>query len=321
MNRFRCHYFVMADGVDAVQAELVAMRALKDAAEAKVVILEAEKLTLAEKPKRLQYPDVPVWDGKEPLGPFLESCDEFLEGYEDGEKLKYLVSRCTGSPQEHLRNQRDFNRKAGKGYTYKDGHESLISLYFTADPKEESRRLIVQKGVFQGRRTVKEYVHEILPHLTRIDSTDEDKRSYLMQGVGDQSFRQVCMTTYGHKGAEATVASLAKHILALDALADSVRGTGGQSEGSMAVQGKAKGKGVDLGAKGGIQKPKSKAKPAHASALGFKERQQLIKDNKCFVCREVGHNQNDAKRCTRHPDHAKVIGKGVAAMQVDQQKN
>ena len=84
---------------------------------------------------------------------------------------------------------------------------------------------------------------------------------------------------------------------------------------------RAKRKGVDLGAKGDIQKPKPKAKPAHAKVLGLKARQQLIKDNKCFVCCEVGHNQNDAKRCTRHPDHAKAIGKGVAAMQVDQQKN
>ena len=51
MNRFRCHYFKMADGVDTMQTELDAMRAFKDAAEAKVVTFQAEKLSLAEKPK------------------------------------------------------------------------------------------------------------------------------------------------------------------------------------------------------------------------------------------------------------------------------
>ena len=72
-----------------------------------------------------------MWDGTDPLGPFLESCDEFLEGYEDGEKLEYLISRCSGSPQLHLRNERDLNRQAGNGYSYKDGHESLLSVLHT----------------------------------------------------------------------------------------------------------------------------------------------------------------------------------------------
>ena len=96
----------------------------------------------------LPPPPLPTW----PLPWLLTRVGE--GGYEDGEKLKYLISRCSGSLQEHLRNQRDLNRRAGK-----------------------------------------EYVQDIVTHLARIDSIDEEKRSYLVQGLGDEHFRQVCMTT------------------------------------------------------------------------------------------------------------------------------
>ena len=65
------------------------------------------------------------YKGKQPLTPFLESCNEFLEGHSDSEKVKYLISRCTGQSQEHLRNQRDFNRQASKDFTYEDAKEAL----------------------------------------------------------------------------------------------------------------------------------------------------------------------------------------------------
>ena len=55
------------------------------------------------------------------------------------------------------------------------------------------------RDIFQGDRPVKEYVQDICTHLARIDSTDEHKRSYLVQGLGDEQFCQVCMTTYGCK--------------------------------------------------------------------------------------------------------------------------
>ena len=93
MNRFRCHCFDMVDNVDAdenaaLQTEVAALRAQKDAAEAKVVALEAEKLEISAKPKRIKYPDVKEWDGQWALDPFLQSCNEFLEDFEDSEKLK-----------------------------------------------------------------------------------------------------------------------------------------------------------------------------------------------------------------------------------------
>ena len=95
----------MGDNAE-LQAELDSLRAQKQASDAKVTALEAKKAEWADKPKCLKLPDVKEYDGKQPLTPFLESCNEFLEGHTDSEKVKYLVSLCTGQSQEHLRNQR-----------------------------------------------------------------------------------------------------------------------------------------------------------------------------------------------------------------------
>ena len=155
---------------------------------------------------------------------------------------------------------------------------------------------------------VKEHVQDICTHLARIDSTGEVKRSYLVQGLGDEQFCQVCRTTYGCKGADATVASLAKHILALDALADLVRSGKSSHSGRGVWLCRAK-----LRARGLTWVPKVAFRNSNERpSLLMLERQQLIKDTKCSVCCEVGHNQNGAQRCTRHLDHAKATGKGVA---------
>ena len=63
------------------------------------------------------------------------------------------------------------------------------------------------------------------------------------------------------------MATLAKHTLALDALADCVRmikASCSKSGKRQAVQGKAKGKGSGHGAQRGIQKSDANAKPEHA---------------------------------------------------------
>ena len=314
----------MVDNVDAdenaaLQTEVAALRAQKDAAEAKVVALEAEKLEISAKPNRIKYPDVKEWDGQRALDPFLQSCNEFLEGYEDSEKLKYLVSRCVGHPQDHIRDQRDLNRKAGKAYTYEHAKESLKGVFWTVYPRVESHRQVVVEGVKQGDRTVKQYVQYIGSHLAKINSTEEDKRTYLLTGLADEQFRQTCLVTYGRKGDEATVSSLQQHILALDGFANTYRsGKGaGQSAKGVTVQGKGKGKGAGLGAQGGVQKPKPKAqgKPAHAKNQSPLDRQRLAKERRCFACEEVGHTQRDSKRCTLHPDYE--ANKGLAGMQVD----
>ena len=54
VNRFRCHYFDMGDNAQELQAELDALRAQKQASDAKVTALEAE---WADKPKRLKLPE------------------------------------------------------------------------------------------------------------------------------------------------------------------------------------------------------------------------------------------------------------------------
>ena len=240
MNRFRCHYFDMGDNAEP-QAELDSLRAQKQVSDAKVTPLEAEKAEWAGKPKRLKLPDVKEYDGKQPLAPFLESCDQFLEGHPDSEKIKYLVSRCTGQSQGHLRNQRDLNKQAGKDFTFEDAKEALKGLYFTEDPKTGSHRLVVLDGIKQGNSSVKQYIQHLCSHVSRLDSSDEDKRAWLLRGLSDEDFRAICKVTYHPEGDKASVLSLSQHILKLDPLYDSGRTkpVGGSGHGA-SVQGKGK---------------------------------------------------------------------------------
>ncbi|DBA90837.1 hypothetical protein WJX77_009766 [Trebouxia sp. C0004] len=71
-----------------LQAELDTLRAQKQVLGAKVTAMEAKKAEWADKPKRSKLPDVKEYDGKQPLTPILESCNEFLEGHSDSEKIQ-----------------------------------------------------------------------------------------------------------------------------------------------------------------------------------------------------------------------------------------
>ena len=305
----------MVDNVNADrQAELDALGAERDAAVAKVMVLEAEKLALAQKSRPFKMADVDKWDGKSALGPFIDNNDAFLEDVDkDSERLRYLIRRCSGHPQEHLRSQRDLHSKAGKVFTYEHAKEALRSLFFTVDPKTESHRLVVVEGITQGRRTVKAYVQDITSHMSRLSSTDEDTRSYLLQGLSDETFRQTAMATFVGRGEVVTVTDLSKHLLELAQLCDRPAKDAGAGR---VVSGQGKAKGAALGAQGGVQKPGALGKPAHAKTLSFQQRQQLKRDRKCFACGEVGHTQHDADKCSKHPKHA-AVGTGLAAMQVD----
>ncbi|DBA96095.1 TPA: hypothetical protein ACH3X1_001590 [Trebouxia sp. C0004] len=155
--------------------------------------------------------------------------------------------------------------------------------------------------------------------MSRLDNKDEDKRAWLLRGLNDQAFRAMCMVTYGYEGDKASVLALSKHILALDCLADSVRSksvAGGSGHGA-SVQGKGKGKVAGLGTQRGIQKSKPKPKPAHAEVLTFKARQALMKEGKCFACKQKGHNQSDAVACSMHPRHTVAVAGRLSAMQVN----
>ena len=234
------------------------------------------------------------------------------------EKVKYLISRCTGQSQEHLRNQRDLNRQAGKDFAYEDAKEALKGPYFTEDPKKESHRLVVLEGIKQGTFSVKQYIQYSCGHMSRLDSKDEDKRAWLLRGLNDQDFKGICMVTYGLEGDKASVLSLSQHILALDSLAVSSRKKPvGSSGHGASVQGKGKGKVAGLGIQGGIQKSKPKPKPAHAEDLSFRARQALMKEGKCFACKQKGHNQANAGLCPMHPRHADAVAGRLSAMQVD----
>ncbi len=87
VNHFRCHYFDIRDNAE-LQAELDSLRAQKQALDAKVTALEAEKADRADKPKCIKLPDVKEYNSKQPLTPFLESCNELLEGHPDSELLE-----------------------------------------------------------------------------------------------------------------------------------------------------------------------------------------------------------------------------------------
>ena len=207
---------------------------------------------------------------------------------------------------------------AGKDFSYEDAKEALEGLYFTEDPKTESHRLVVLDGIKQGNFSVKQYIQHHCSHTSKLDSKDEDKRAWLLRGLNDEDFRAVCRVTYNLEGDKASVLSLSQHILTLDPLFDSGRKKPvGVSVHGASVQGKGKGKVTGLGIQGGIQKSKPKPKPAHAENLSFKARQALMKEGKCFACKQKGHNQTDAAACSMHPRHADAVAGRLSAMQVD----
>ena len=93
------------EALAAKQPEIDSLLAQKDAAETRVLTLEAEKLAV-DKPRRLKLPDVDQWNGKPPLGPFLSSCDEFLRNVAEEDNLSWTstypvkgssVTCCMGS--------------------------------------------------------------------------------------------------------------------------------------------------------------------------------------------------------------------------------
>lgn len=187
--------------------------------------------------------------------------------------------------------------------------QRLFSFVLRISP---SHRLVVLDGIKQGTYSVKQYIQYHCGHMSRLDSKDEDKCAWLLRGLNNQDFRAVCMVTYGLEGDKASVLSLSQYNLTLDRVADSGRTkpVGGSGHGA-SVQGKGKGKVAGLGIQGGIQKSKPKPKPAHAEDLSFKARQTLMREGKCFACKQKGHNQTNAAACPMHPRHADAMaGRG-----------
>ena len=181
---------------------------------------------------------------------------------------------------------------------------------------------MVLDGIKQGNFSVKQYIQHQCGHMSRLDSKDEDKRAWLLRGLNDEDFRAIRKLTYNHEGDKASVLSLSQHILTLDPLYDSGRTkpVAGSGHGAF-VQGKGKGKVAGrvtgLGTQGGIQKSKPKPKPAHVEDLSFKARQALMKEGKCFACKQKGHNQTNAAACSMHLKHADAVAGRLSAMQVD----
>ncbi|DBA87872.1 TPA: hypothetical protein ACH3X1_016777 [Trebouxia sp. C0004] len=266
----------MGDNAQELQAELDSLRAQKQASDAKVTALRAEKAEWADKPRRLKLPDVKEYDGKQPLMPFLESCNEFLEGHSDSEKVKYLISRCTGHTQEHLRKQRDLNRQSSPMRMPRRHSGVCTSL------RIPRRNLIVWwfwmalcKGPIQFSSTYSTTV-DICPGLT------VRMRTSVLGCSGVPIIRP--------SGQHAWLRMAAKETRA-----------------------RAKARWLVWVPKG-VSRSQSPKLSQHTLS---KARQALMKEGKCFACKQKGHNQTNAAACAMHPRHADAVAGRLSAMQVD----
>ncbi|KAL3138063.1 hypothetical protein ABBQ38_005295 [Trebouxia sp. C0009 RCD-2024] len=230
---------------------------------------------------------------------FYGNVDMHVIGLPDAVKVSIFVSKLEGQPRETIDQKCKMEPLT---CTYEGCKLALRQMYSAHDPVAKSEALL-RAGFKQGKRSVIEYVQDILPHLRRCRSSMIDQVDYMLKGLNDEGFRlgvSTCQTSPDYEWPD--IEKLSAHIMVTAKRMDSVTGGtagSGSSKGGAANGSGKGGKGkADLGAQGGIRKPK----PSHAPTLPMKDRISLRSEGKCFACKQKGHIQTDTA-CPRHPDH------------------
>ena len=233
------------------------------------------------------------------LDMFYGNVDNHVLGLPDVVKVRIFISKLQGQPRETIDQKLKMEPAA---CTYEGCKEALRRMFQAHDPVAKSEALL-RAGFKQGKRTVVQYVQDILPHLRRCRSSTSDQVDYMLKGLNSEGLRMgvsICQSTPDYEWPD--IEKLSAHIMVPAKRQDSVTdglGGSGSSKGSLANGHGKGGRGrADLGAQGGIRKPK----PSYAPSIPKQDRISLRSEGKCFACKQKGHIQTDPV-CPKHPDH------------------